>query len=232
MGVVVDGMVSQPVARPLAATASRRRPPPPARRRVLGYSLFVNTLKFLLPMLAVLLLALVALWPHLQTQDLRFRIGFTAADTSDLEEPSFVNPRYFGTDEDNQSFSITADLARNLVGNESTVDLEMPKADITLEDGTWLVLTANAGVYGRDVQLLDLAGAVNLYHDSGYEFSTETAKIDLLQGMASGDDSVRGQGPFGNLESEGFRIVDKGRTILFTGKSRIVLYSGVDSGIP
>ena len=58
-----------------------------------------------------------------------------------------INPRYVGTDKDNQPFSLTADLARNLSGPGTQVELEMPKADITTQDGTWLVLTAENGIY-------------------------------------------------------------------------------------
>ena len=59
------------------------------------------------------------------------------------------------------------------------VELDSPKADILLEDDTWLVLTAARGIYGRTAEALDLVGSVVLYHDSGYEFLTEKAKIDL-----------------------------------------------------
>jgi len=89
-----------------------------------------------------------------------------------------------------------------------------------------LVLTAAKGIYGRTAESLDLEGSVVLYHDSGYEFLTEKAKIDLERSIAEGDVPVRGQGPFGNLQAEGFRLVDKGKTIYFTGKSKLVIYPG------
>ena len=34
---------------------------------------------------------------------------------------------------------------------------------------------------------------------------------------------MEGQGPFGYLKAEGFRITDKGGRILFTGKARLEL---------
>ena len=39
-----------------------------------------------------------------------------------------------------------------------------------------------------------------------------------------GDEPVRGQGPFGTLEAEGFRILDRGKRLVLSGKSRLVLY--------
>lgn len=190
------------------------------------YSRFVHAMKVLLPMLAIVLVAVILAWPHIRVKDVRFRIGFSALKAGAAEEANMVNPRYVGADKDQQPFTVTADLARNAVQSAAVVDLEMPKADITLKDGTWLVLTAEHGLYGRASQQLDLSGAVNLFHDQGYEFRTQKARIDLEKGIASGDQPVRAQGPFGELEAQGFHIIDKGGTIYFTGRSRVVLYPG------
>ena len=138
-----------------------------------------------------------------------------------------VNPRYLGFDKENQAFSITADLARILADNSTVVELEMPKADITLDNGTWLVLTAQNGVFTQLEKTLTLEGAVNLFHDSGYELQTSKANVDLEKGLAKGDSAIRGQGPFGELHGDGFRLIDKGKTIVFTGKSKLVIYPGI-----
>ncbi len=191
-----------------------------------AYSRFVSLMKFLLPVVALLLIALVVAWPHINTGDLGFRLGVTVLKLTGADDPSMINPRYVGTDSDNQPFSITADLARNVSQSGSKVTLVMPKADITLEDGTWLVLTANDGVFARAEKKLNLAGSVNLYHDSGYEFRTDRAIIDLTAGIAESNDPVHGQGPFGQLQSSGFRMVNKGKVIYFLGKSKLTLYPG------
>lgn len=196
-----------------------------------GYSRFVSMMKFFLPALALIVVALVVLWPHLGADDLKFRLGFAAVKLGIAEEPSMVNPRFVGADKENQPYSVTADLARRLTGGSlaedaETVELEMPKADIMMKDGTWLVLTSKTGVFARGNQTLDLKGAVNLFHDSGYEFRTEIAEIDLAAGSAGGTAPVEGQGPFGNLTAEGFKLINRGKTIFFTGKSKLVLFPG------
>ncbi len=188
------------------------------------YSRFVRMMKFILPAVALALVVLVIAWPYLQSNDLRFQLNFAALNAGQTEDPSMVNPRYLGLDKDNQAFSITADLARKLTEKEADVELEMPKADIALEDGTWLVLTAENGIFKRLKNTLDLTGAVNLFHDSGFEFRTAKAQIDLESGTAIGNVVVRGQGPFGDLHAEGFRLTEKGKTIQFTGKSKLTIY--------
>jgi lipopolysaccharide export system protein LptC len=234
----MDTVIGNPAAPPPRPQPDNRPPPPVRRRRTLmdttvrrrhspGYSRFVHAMKWLLPIMAGFLIVLISVWPYLRAQDLRFRISFAAINADKAEDPSMVNPRYLGIDKDNQAYSVTADLARRLTGESLTVELEMPKADITLNDGTWLVLTADNGVFGRTQHTLDLAGAVNLFHDSGYEFRTTKARIELEKGVAKGDQTVVGQGPFGDLKAEGFELLEKGKTILFTGKSKMVLYPGV-----
>lgn len=196
------------------------------RRHAAWYSSFVRAMKFLLPAVALLLIGLIVAWPYIDVPDAKFRIGFADLTVKEAADPSMVNPRFLGTDDDDQPYSITAEIARRLAEGENLVELDSPKADVELEDGTWLVLTANTGIYSSVAETMDLNGAVVLYHDSGYEFLTEKAKIDLEKSEASGNVPIRGQGPFGNLQAEGFRLVDKGKTIYFTGKSKLVIYPG------
>jgi lipopolysaccharide export system protein LptC len=202
------------------------------RRHTAGYSNFVRAMKFLLPTIALLLIGLIVAWPHIDVSDAKFRIGFADLTVKEADDPSMLNPRYIGSDDDNQPYSVTAEIARRLSATGNVIELDSPKADILLEDGTWLVLTARRGIFGREAEALDLVGAVVLYHDSGYEFLTEKAKIDLETSSAVGDQPIRGQGPFGNLQAEGFRLVDKGKTIYFTGKSNLVIYPGAGKKVP
>lgn len=201
-------------------------------RNVAGYSRFVSLAKKLLPVVALLLIALIGAWPYMQAKDDSFRIGFSALQDREGEEPSMLNPRYLGTDDNRQPFSVTADLAKNLLQGGAVVELEMPKADVTLDDGTWLVLTAETGRFDKQGKALELAGSVNLFHDSGYEFRTSQAFVDLAAGVARGDVPVEGQGPFGQLKAEGFRLLDKGKTIVFTGKSKVIIHPGAGGQMP
>ncbi len=210
----------------------QRRPPRkhrilrvgPARRLHPLYSQIVRFLKFILPIAALVLVVIVIAWPYIQNDSIQLTIGFATGGVEGSDDPSMVNPRYTGVDSDQQPFSVTADLARNLILDSTRVELEMPKADIILGDGTWLAVTAETGVYGRDEALLDLSGAVNMFHDQGYEMITDAVRIDLNARTAESITPVIGQGPIGELRSEGFRMDNKDRVIHFTGKASLRLY--------
>ncbi len=190
-----------------------------------AYSRFVQAMKVVLPLGAAVLIALVAAWPHLRPKEGQFQIGFANVATKSKEEPSLVNARFHGADKNRQPFTISADIARNVDPKKTKpVELEMPKADIALEDGAWMALTAESGVYLHKENKLSLVGAVSLFHDSGYEFHTEKALIDLEESVAKGDVPIRGHGSFGEVEGEGFQLLDQGKTMVLTGKSRVLLY--------
>lgn len=189
-----------------------------------GYSRFVTLSKFLLPVAASILVALVVVWPRLQSDENRFRMGFTSLSLGGTEEPNMINPRYVGIDSDGRPFTVTADLARTVLKDGSIVELEFPKADLAFKDGSWLMLSSETGRYHRLSNILDLAGGVNLFHDSGLEFRTAKAQINLPKGLAHGTDPVQGQGPFGDIRSQGFRFLREDRVIHFTGKARLTIY--------
>ncbi len=192
-----------------------------------GYSRFVSMSKMILPVIALLLVVLVVAWPYMKVKDTRFRLGFSAVTAGDSDDPSMVNPRFMSADKDNQAFFVTADIAKNLLKGKAVVQLEMPKADISLADGTWLVMTAESGIFGRAKKELDLTGSVNLFHDSGYEFRTEKARVDLENGIATGESPISGQGPFGEIKGQGFVLDKEHKSILFTGKSRVTIFPGI-----
>jgi lipopolysaccharide export system protein LptC len=209
----------------IAAAAGRRR-----RATGAFYSHFVAVMKLVLPMIATALMLIVVIWPQLTSKEDWFRLGVANLSVDDAKNLTMINPRYTGVDKENRPFTLTAERAQQASGDDEMVQLTEPKADVTLEDGTWIVLTARSGNYFRDMRLLDLFGVVNLFHDEGYEFRTASAQFDLVEGSASGNEAVAGQGPFGTVDAEGFRILNNGQAIVFTGKAHMLLYR--DSGTP
>lgn len=200
-----------------------RRPPPRLSGRN-RYSLFVTSMKVLLPALAAGLVLLVVAWPQIVPDVSRSGIDFQKIARDQAKTLNMLNARYSGVDENNQPFTIAADLATQAPDNENLVELQHPKADIRTTEGDLVALSARVGHYYREEEKLDLAGKVHLTHGKGFDIRTEAATIDLMNGTAAGDAAVTGQGPSGTLHSEGFRLRERGQVIEFTGTSRLVIY--------
>lgn len=138
---------------------------------------------------------------------------------------SVNNVKYDGVDSNNQPFSITAATASQPQGNDDVIDLTQPQADITMADGAWVALTAANGVYRRKEDLLDLSGDVTVFHDTGMSFQTDAATIDLKAHTAKGDQPVEGQRPDGEIASDGFEVLDEGKTVIFTGRAYMKIFA-------
>ena len=183
---------------------------------------YVGILKLLLPAIAAVLIALVAFWPQLRERTNEFRVQFVTIGSEEAETVQMINPRFLGIDKVDRHYTITAGRATQM--DDGRINLENPRGDMALANGAWIVISGNTGTYYKARQVLDLVGSVNLYHDSGYEFHTEQASINLQEGTAAGDMPTTGQGPAGHVQSEGFRIFDQGDRVHFIGKARLVLY--------
>lgn len=202
------------------------RPPPPLRRSPRGwYRIIAACLIFALPALAVGLVLIVVIWPQVSLKEGPFRIGMSDIKLEQSGRLTMLNARFEGVDDKNQPYTLTADEARQSTAVSDLVELELPKGDLLQEGGAWLALTAREGLYNRFAELLDLTGDVSLFHDQGFELHTESAQVDLEGGTAYGYEPVQGHGPDGTITSKGFRLLNRGEIIVFTGESRLVIYS-------
>jgi lipopolysaccharide export system protein LptC len=220
---------------PVPVTSETQAVPPP-RARLAGltpggprvysplYSQIVGLLKFTLPAAALGIAALVLLWPQLNPIDARFRLTPVQVSIEDLENLRMVQPRYVGVDDRNQPYTIVAEQATQAKGSSDSTDLKDPQGDIAMNSGTWLAMTAEHGLYHQPDKALELWGGVTLFHDGGYEISTDRARIDLDRGTAQGDAPVRAQGPNSQLDGSGFRIDDRGARVEVTGQARVLLF--------
>ncbi|MFM2044450.1 MAG: hypothetical protein RLY86_3026 [Pseudomonadota bacterium] len=214
--VLRDAIADSPAPR-------RRGDPVDPRSRAETHTRIVNTAKVALPVAAAAILAAIAVWPLFTGEG---EVGRAGPEVGSLE---MVDARFVGTDRKSRPFEVrAARVAQG--GGGSAVDLVGPQAEITLPGGDWITVSAAQGRYDQDSGRLTLAGQVTLYHDGGYEFVTDAAELDTRTGEAWGAAAVRGQGPIGTIEAGGFRIVDDGDTILFTGRSRLRLEDGVEQG--
>ncbi len=180
-------------------------------------------MKIVLPATAVALLGMVLAWPHFSSIRGQFRVGFADVEIA-ADDLSMVKARFVGTDGSNRPYTITAQSVRNLVPEGTEVELETLAADMALDSGSWVVVAAERGTYRVDAKALDLSGSVRLFHDSGHEFLTDEAKLDLDERVVSGRSRIEGHGPLGELEAEGYRLSDEGNVIRLDGAARMVIY--------
>lgn len=192
----------------------------------------VGLLRRALPLLALLLLASVFVWPFLEGRRL---ISMPA--TLPTPQLTMEQPRFSGTDDQNRPFSVRAARATQLPENLMQVDLAAPEAEMTAPDGRPLTGSASVGRFDQTKKRLWLGGTVSLRQPAAdgadaLTFATTELYADFTTRAVWGNQPARLTGAFGSVEGQGFRVYDGGKVLLFTGASRAILNAGSGFSLP
>jgi lipopolysaccharide export system protein LptC len=230
-----DNLPAPPVSTPDAAPGlggmrklAPRRDAASIRKVRRGKS--VRLLKVALPLVVLVTLGYVGYW-WLESRGTIVDPTLLQGVPTDAQKKSEVtvqDVKYDGKDDKGRPFSITAVSASHVDGDDRHISLKKPLADITMSSGAYVALTANDGLLDRDADIITLNGDVTLFHDNGLSFQTDSATINLKEKTAQGSDVVEGQNGDGELVSQGFRVLDDGDTIEFTGKAYMKIYPKKD----
>jgi lipopolysaccharide export system protein LptC len=182
-----------------------------------AHSRRVSRLRRALPVLALLVLLAVTVWPMLGTK----RLSTIVAEA--VPNLMVENLKLSGLDADSQPYSLTAARAMQAGGGKNIVDLEKPQGEITLNSGAWLAGKADQGRFDQQNKRLRLDGHVELFHDQGYRFTTGAAQLDMDGNAAWGDQPVLIQGAFGEIRGEGFKVLERGKVVVVTGHAQAIL---------
>ncbi len=205
----------------LLTQANNRPRRPPSKRELMMRRVMITMTKLGLPLLAIVLLSAIAFWPEIVRLEDAQRVTFRRLLAVEPESGRMLDPHYHGIDERSRPYTITAAWADQAGPNR--VNLGDPKGDLVLENGQWLMVQSQEGVYIQHTGLLDLSKNVVLYRDDGTVLRSQTASADVKQGAAASNDKTHAEGPFGVLDAQGFALTDKGGAIQFQGPARMIL---------
>ena len=202
----------------LASGGSVQRKPAPSAARIARRRFMVGATKWILPLVALLLLGSIAAWPEIVRISDHGRVAFRRAMQLEAESGQMVNPRYHGVDQRGRPYTVTAASANQT--SPERVALVDPKGDLTTESGTWIMVQAKDGVFIQHQSLLDLSRDVFLYREDGTTLQTDTAAMDMRAGAGtSRPDPCRGA--VRHAGRAGLRtLVDKGSCYSIRGASR------------
>lgn len=185
------------------------------------YTRFVLFSKISLAAMSLLMIVAIIILPVLNSDKEGLRIAFSTVQDKQERFPVMSKPSFQGVDEKNQPYLVTADSA--IQQDEKTIILTNIQADIMTQEQTWLSLKAVSGVINTQAKQMTLKSNVELVHQDGYEFKTQSIDVDMNQHIAKGNQPIEGKGPMGSIRANGFEWRHNDRVMKFIGGVKMVV---------
>ncbi len=188
----------------------------------------VNYLKKFIFRMVILLTLMIIVWPFVNKDWGGSKIEFQNEDAAKSAKandnasnlPVMMRPNFYGNDNNNQPYNISADSGVSVSENKTV--LSHIKADMALKDSSRINIESSRGDYANKDKQLILNDGVIINTESGYELKTNSAYIKLNENMATGSEKVYITGRLGDVEANGFTIRDSGDEILLFGGVHLI----------
>lgn len=200
---------------------ARREPPKPQdihrRKKVIKWT------KWLLPITALLLLGSIAIWPEIDRMINTNKAIMKQLAHIKVESGTMIGAIFHGLDSNNRPYTITSEKVVQKSTNSDMIHLSDPKADILLQNGSWMIVTANQGIYMQHQQDLSLYNNVVLYRDDGLFMYSDIADIALKYSVVTANNWIHAEGPFGELDAQAYFLDLHSNVAQFQGPGRLIL---------
>lgn len=150
----------------------------------------------------------------------RTYMAATHPPTEAKTEIRLITPRFYGQSTEGRSFMITARSAIRDDKDPRRIILDDPALTLDLGSPTPTRMTAKHGVYRQDDFSLVLKRDVRMDDGAGYRFASEGAFVNTQTGDVTGETTMNGEGPSGQVQSSAYSVYDKGDRIVFRGGVR------------
>lgn len=136
-----------------------------------------------------------------------------------------VSAMYRGQDDQGRNFSVTAGSAVQQSATVPVVAMKDLTARILMKEGP-AVLSAGAGDYNFEKQIVDVVGPVNLQTADGYRMVADNVQIDLAHRELISKGPVEGRIPAGTFSADRIIADLAARTVMLEGHARMTMEPG------
>ncbi len=180
----------------------------------------VRMLKLLLPAAAVLAVVafVAASWFS------SMRIEGVSLESASIQDGKLVmaNPSIDGFTANDQPYKMTARRALQEIGGATQrIDLEGIEARLPLDSDTMAHVRAEAGVFDRDANTLDIESEILVETDKGMSARINTARLDLSSGSLETDQPVDIRMEGTQIRADSMTISNNGSVMVFDRKVRV-----------
>jgi lipopolysaccharide export system protein LptC len=182
-------------------------------------SMVVHTLRRVLPIVCVLIVAGLIGWAAVNTLFWRASFGQAGAGL----EIRMVGVHFQGRNDAGKPYLVSASTAIRDANDAARVTLVDPVFTLGAAPDDKTTVRAKHGVYREDNRVLDLKGGVTLDDAQGYHFVTDHAVVNTLKSDVDGEGHIDGHGPLGRIAASSYAVRSGGAHVYFVGqvKTRI-----------
>lgn len=181
----------------------------------------VRRLKFVLPAAAAILAVVFVGYSFLASGS---RSGLDIIKTS-IENGAVVmaNPELNGFTGDNLPYSLTADRARQPLGDSDIIELEGIHANVPVDADKFADITAASGTYNRGENKIDIDSELILKISSGITARLQSAKVDIDSNSLTTSKPVKVELDGTEIAADSFAATEGGKVFVFKERVRVTI---------
>ena len=188
----------------------------------MNYSVFIKSLKYILLLFSVSILILVVYNNNpIEKEKIYSDFSYNESDFQSVRQV-LRKPTFVGIDNKNQPFKVMAYKATRLKQEPNIFNLEKPTGEINTGKEKFF-LSGDKGIFYKNVEQLKVKGNVKFKNGKEMTFTTSEMYFDFKKEILSGNKRVNGKRNNSVIVSEGFKILNNGEQIFFTGKTKLKL---------
>lgn len=189
----------------------------------------VTRLRLLLPLAALLIIAVLMIWPKIEVEISERRLAPSKLDQASLRQAAtqnrLLNANFSSVDSKGRPFTLNSTEAVQQKDNPDNIELTSPRGSIRLDDSDSMTAQANTGLFAQAAQHLTLNDDVVLTRSDGTVMNTQKLFVDLKNNESHTDMPVTVDGPQGHLTAQGMSVKNGGAVTVFPGPAKLILNS-------
>lgn len=204
--------------------SSKRRQYTPRTRSVQDERRPSRRVSVVLVSIGVALTLMVASWLGFLHQSGDKKLEIKDVRIANSGEITLTGARYQGITSSGQPFLITADQASEADDGSGRIDMQQPRATITMKNGQIIKLRSNFGVFDQPDNVVDMFGDVIVIQPmKNLKLLSNALLADLKLGEMRSIVPVTVIDDVRRIDAQTMTISDNGDRILFGGTTRMVM---------
>lgn len=207
--------------------SSKRRQFTPRARSVQDEHRPSRRLSVVLVGIGIAVTLMVASWLGFLHQSSDSKLEIKEVKISNSGEIALTGARYRGVSSSGQPFFITANQASEAGNGSGQIDMQQPRATITMKNGQIIKLQSNYGVFDQPANMVDMAGNVVVVQpEKNIKITSDSLFADLKLGEMRSLVPVTVIDDARRIDAETMTISDNGDRMLFGGAVRVLMQTG------